>query len=140
MRFAAAAAEKGVGISVPWGHAQGYDLITDTDGVLKRVQVKLACYNTGRDRWDADVRVTRRSTRDQEDRTPCEGGFDILAVIAGGSTYLFTEEQVKGRSAVALRPPGCRPALNRGRKVDAPDHEAGLEAWFLLKEAGSDRR
>ena len=138
MRFAAAAAARNIGVSVPWGQAQKYDVITDADGVLKRVQVKLATYSPSKDRWDADVRVTRRPTRGTEVRTPSEGGYDILAVIAGSAIYLFREGDVRGRSAIVLRPPGCRAALSRGRAIGAYDNEVGLDAWRILKEVDSD--
>lgn len=118
MRFAAAASERGIAISLPWGHAHGYDLITDYDGSLCRVQVKASAYRVTRDRYDADVRH--------------QGEFDVLAVVAGSTVYLFPRDLISTRASLVLRPPGCR---DRGKSGPAAlfDPEDWREAWHTLK-------
>lgn len=137
MRFAAAASERGIGVCVPWGHAQGYDLVTDCDGVLRRVQVKLSAYRPDRDRFDADVRTAKRVSRGDSTRIPSTGQYDVLAVVAGSSIYLIPQRFVLGRSSLVLRPPGCH-ARRPGGPVAVFNPEDWCEAWSALKEDDSD--
>lgn len=129
--FAASAAQRGFTISVPWSHAQPYDLIIDADGMLTKVQVKAAHYMPDRDRWDVDT----RSVKKDRVRVGSVGGYDVLAVIADSSFYLFPESVVVGKTMISVRPPACRRSFSVGSSFDP---EKYLEAWCLFEGADPD--
>jgi hypothetical protein len=128
---AALISAQGITVSLPWGHAQGYDLVTDVDDTLQRVQVRHAAYRIGRDRYEADLRKPRPWAKE---RMTCQGDFDTLAVMAGLNLYLMPARLVLGRTMVVMRPPGCRERL--GGPAPVFDIELYREAWAVLKECG----
>lgn len=129
MQIAAEFTAAGARVCLPWGHAQGYDMVTDMDGVLKRVQCRSSAYRDDRDRYDADLRKPRPFAGD---RLACQSDFDVLAVMAGGHCYIIPAALVAGRSGLVLRPPGCR--QQSGGPVTQFDPEDYRQAWSVLKE------
>lgn len=126
--------ELGGNVALPVGNHTGWDLITEFDGVLKRVQVKRAYFVEHRDRWEADVRrPTYKAGASLQDRSPVEAGlYDVLIVVADQHCYLFPVDVVAGRNVLTFRPPECRQRIRGVRpQIQTEDY---VEAWPLLKE------
>jgi hypothetical protein len=83
--------ERGYVVSIPFGHAQDYDLIWDRDGSLLRVQVKLGQLNG---KGSVHAKTTKHGT-------PYEN-VDVWAIVNGGNVYMVPNT---GQTAVTIRLP-----------------------------------
>lgn len=121
---------------IPFGHGQGYDLITDFDGTLRRVQVKRAWYHEGGDRWDVgieEIETYYLDGRTRQRKRPCSGTkFDFLAVLAGDTWYVIPVNLLVGRAYLVMRPPGCRARRSSGVAPQF-DIEDFRDLWTDLK-------
>lgn len=138
LRVALEVAERGGRVAFPFGHSQPYDLITDFNGVLSRVQVKRSWYEAAGDRWSLDVRKRLKlRSRDPQVKTPNIGGFDFLIAHAGAHMYVIPQAHIVGRTGFVIRTPDCRPRASRSGPPSTR-FEPFLDAWHLLQGLDSD--
>ena len=119
-------------VLVPWSHAVPYDLVSDFEGALARIQVKRAYYVESTDRWDVDIRHRYRPSKlGPQKKSPDRGGYDYLIAMAGEAFYVVPSSLTLGRASLVLRPEPCR-SRARGPEIRF-DVEVYREAWSLLK-------
>ena len=130
--------------SIPFDHGMGYDLVSDFDGVLQRIEVKRSNLTQTRPsksqpqgtfsmRWEADLRARNMLT---DTRLPDPVTSDFFVVLAAESFYVIPTYLIEGRSALVLRPPGYEPIKDTGRQP-VLNTEDFRDAWALLKKEQS---
>lgn len=123
---------------VPFGHGQGYDLISDFNSTLLRLQVRRAYRHETRDRWECGVYEKQSYYADgarRQRKIPYRGeGFDLLVVFADPAWYVIPSALLVGRSMLVFRPPGCRARVSG--VAPAFLSEDFLDQWTLLKGGG----
>jgi len=120
--FMARAAERGLGLSKPWGETASYDFAVEHEGKFVRVQVKSTMFKD-RGGYSCSVRGSRGPYRGN--------AFDFLAVylIPEDIWYIVPAEKVRGQGSIALYP-----------KLQGSKYERYKEAWELLQgESGEGR-
>lgn len=127
-------------VAVPFGNHQPYDLISEFDGVLKRIQIRRAYEQTGRStrkgegdcsvRFECDLRRTVGFGMHQIREADA---YDFLVVVAASHCYVIPEPLVRGQGSLVLRPPGYD-ARRRSGRLRSFDPEDYREAWVQLKE------
>lgn len=122
--------EAGGNVLFPYGHDQPYDLISDFDGNLKRIQVKKARQLSRYNGWEVDPRAQSGSARTKS-KARCE--YDFLITKRDTDFFVIPAELILGRSTVSL----CEPGRVRGPggPVAIFDSSVYHEAWDLLKES-----
>jgi hypothetical protein len=130
MQFMLDAAERGFGVSRPFGNNERYDVIVDAPRRLWRVQVKAS---GARHHKGFAVRACWRTTRKHMPYTSKQ--IDFLAVVIQGKRmrgqriwYLIPVRALGGRLTINLYPFGCR-------KDGEQRFEKYREAWGLLEKA-----
>ncbi|MDD3087201.1 MAG: group I intron-associated PD-(D/E)XK endonuclease [Candidatus Omnitrophica bacterium] len=101
--------DKGFKVLIPWGEDNRYDIVTEKNGIFKRVQVKYATPQNGtlevRIRSCNNYSVTRYSPKD----------VDIIAVYAANinKVYFLPLSEIRNKSLVKLR---LEPSRNNQKK------------------------
>lgn len=124
-------------VSIPFDHGMGYDLISDFDGKLNRIEVKRATASRSRSkggvgnnslRYECDLRARNMLSKT---RLPSPNTSDFFAIEAGGFCYVIPTLALSGRQGIVLRPPGFEGAHLGPRPSVITENY--LEAWGLLR-------
>lgn len=116
--------QNGFNVLIPWGEDNRYDLVTEKNGVFKRIQVKYATPKDGvvevRVRSCNNYNVIRYSPRD----------IDIIATYSSeqNKVYFVPLGEIKNRSVLKLR---IKPAKNKQKKfiVMASKYESRFDLF-----------
>jgi Holliday junction resolvase len=102
--------QKGFNVLVPWGEDNRYDLVTEKNGVFKRIQVKYATPK------DGVVEVRIRSCNNHDVIHYSQKDVDIIAVYAPGKdkVYFVPLKSITNKSLCKLR---FKPAKNKQKKL-----------------------
>lgn len=124
--------------SIPFDHGMGYDLVSDFDGKLNRIEVKRANCTHSRSsniehnrtlRYECDLRARNMVSKI---RLPSPDTSDFFAIEAGGFCYVIPTRLLEGRQGIVMRPPGFE-ALKEGGPIPVVNTSDYLEAWGLLR-------
>lgn len=101
--------QNGFSVLVPWGEDNRYDLVTEKNGVFKRIQVKYATPKNGA------VEVRARSCNNYNIIRYSPKDIDIIAVYSSGSNkvYFIPLSGIGDRSTCNLR---LEPTKNKQKK------------------------
>jgi hypothetical protein len=118
--------KNGFNVLMPWGEDNRYDLVSEKNGVFKRIQVKYAFPK------DNVVEVRIRSCNNYNIIHYSPKDIDIIAVYSpkGSKVYFIPLNRIKNRSICKLR---LGPARNKQKKfiVMASNYE---DRFDLLKK------
>lgn len=125
-------------VSIPFDHGMGYDMVSDFDGVLKRIEVKRSSLTTSRPakpyigttRFDCDLRARNMLS---VTRLPSVETSDCFVIGAGEYFYVIPTAFLEGRQSISLRPPGYEPK-SPSRAHSKLDTESFLNAWDWLRK------
>lgn len=98
--------QNGFNVLIPWGEDNRYDLVTEKNGVFKRIQVKYATSG------DGIVEVRMRSCNNHKVIHYSKNDVDVIAVYAPeyNKVYFVPLVGIANRSVCKLR---LRPAKNK---------------------------
>jgi hypothetical protein len=101
--------QNGFNVLIPWGEDNRYDLVTEKNGIFKRIQVKYATPKDG----SIEVRIRSCNNYSVLRYSPLD--IDIIAVYSPKSNkvYFLPLNSIKNRSLCKLR---LAPAKNKQRK------------------------
>jgi hypothetical protein len=129
LRFMAAAAERGLHATKPWGETLQYDFVIER-GSRRPKRAKAARRDSGTQVWRVQVKSTGFKDRGgyscsvRRCRGAYEGDpFDFVAVylVPEDMWYIIPEEAVRGNRSVAIYP-----------QLEKSKYAAYKEAWGLL--------
>jgi len=117
MIFMARAAERGIGISKPWGESRSYDFVVGRPGQFVAVQVKSTIFALEQG-WICKLRSGNKPYP--------RGSFDFLAayIVFEDAWYIIPEEEVQGMENITLH-----------TGSSWANYENYREAWHLLDPA-----
>lgn len=101
--------QNGFNVLIPWGEDNRYDIVSEKNGVFKRIQVKYATPK------DGAVEVRIRSCNNYNIIHYSSRDIDIIAVYSPeqNKVYFVPLNGIKNRSTCRLR---LKPAKNKQRK------------------------
>ena len=101
--------QKGFTVLIPWGEDNRYDLVSEKNGVFKRIQVKYVSTRNG------GLEVAIRSVNNYNIIHYSSKDIDIIAAYSPeqNKVYLIPLNSVKNRSQVKLR---LTPTINKQNK------------------------
>lgn len=94
----------GIPISIPLNDTQGYDLIADYNGKLKRVQIKTTMMlNKNEDSYMVGLRNTGGASGKTKIRDFDKESFDLLFILCqNGNEYLIPVEDISVKTYITL--------------------------------------
>jgi Holliday junction resolvase-like predicted endonuclease len=101
--------QNGFNVLVPWGEDNRYDIVTEKNGIFKRIQVKYATSQNG------TVEVRLRSCNNYNIIHYSSRDIDIIAVYSPkqNKVYFIPLNAIKNRSSCKLR---LEPTKNKQKK------------------------
>ena len=118
--------QKGFNVLIPWGEDNRYDIVSEKNGIFKRIQIK---YITPR---NGVLEVNTRSCNNYQILPYSPKDIDIIAVYSPNEekTYFIPFGRIKNRSVYKLR---LEPTKNKQKKhiVMASKYESRFD--FLEK-------
>ena len=116
--FMTQASKRGFSISKPWGDAELYDVVLESEGCFLRIQVKST------DSWNGGSYMCALSAGGGRSYTSKDLDYFGIYILPDDVWYIFPASRLVGKSAVALSPHRTR---------EDCESEWYREAWSLLQ-------
>jgi len=127
LAFILKAASLGLIVSKPYGDSFLYDMIVESGGGLRKIQIKSSFHSNGPGH---SVSLVREKDKDRLTPWYAEGDIDFLAVyvVRHDAWYIIPVQAIKGMKSLRLYP--IPPKKKNGGR-----YEIYREAWHLISAA-----
>lgn len=122
------AIQRGWTVSIPIGNNAPYDLIIDTGSKLLKIQVKSAWYDSSKNNYMANTRMSKTNRKIYKQVHYCEGDFDFAIIYVPDTKDFYIipiTVFLSFKSSVLIQSPSAK----RQRKSRAAIYK---NAWNLL--------